>query len=704
MALISKIRKNFYLIVVLIALGLGGFIVMDMTSGQQSAFGGPSTTLGRVDGQKLDYNQFMRIDQVQQEFYQGVDAFRRRDVLWNFFVEQAIVQQEAEALGLGVGKTELLDLQFGPNPSPIIQQNFADPRTRQLNRQQLNEFKRQIENNELTEPFRSFWAQQEREIVKERLQSKLTTLVSKAMYTPTWMAALGEKEQGQQVDVAYVKVPFDELANEDVSVSEDDFKAYLSENAARYETDEETRKLEYVVFQVVPSAADSLSWREKIAGLLPKFRETEDDSLFVTTRYGYMDGAYLTADQVSPAIADTVFSLPVGTVYGPYLEENAYKAVKVVDRMVVPDSVRARHILRPVSTQEEYTNALTLLDSLKTQLEADTASFDSLALQYGMDGTRTKGGDLGYAAQGQMVKPFNDHIFFKAEEGELEIIATEFGLHLVEVTGKKYIDEAQGVKLAFLEQSIRPSEKTQKAVYERAYSVLSENQLLEELEAAVDEAPDLTLETATALRENDFAVGDLGPGQSARSMVQWAFQKGKVGMVSPEIYSFRDEVENYTNRYVLAGLKAIQKPGLPDLAFIRPEIEPLVINRKKGEKIAAQLQGAQSLQAAAAQYSAEIDTLTGLTFANNFIPSLGNEPKVLGTAFVLEPGTLSQPIVGQSGVYVLQVINKPSAAGSGNLAQVRQRMSASARSQVRTAMMQAMKEQAEITDNRAEFY
>jgi peptidyl-prolyl cis-trans isomerase D len=705
MALISKIRKNFYLIVVLIALGLGGFIVMDMTSGQQSAFGGPSTTLGKVDGQKLDYNEFMRVDQLQQEFYQGVDAFRRRDVLWNFFVEKALMEREADALGLGVGSAELEDLQFGPNPSPVVQQNFADPRTRQINRQQLNEFKRQLENNELTGPLRAFWGQQQQEIVNERLQSKLATLVSKAMYTPSWMAQLGEKEQNQQIDLAYVKIPFDELDNSEVSLSDEDFRAYLNENAARYERDEETRKLRYVVFQVEPSAEDSASWREKIEEYLPEFIETEDDSLFVATRYGSMDAAYLMADEVSPVIADTVFAMPLGSVYGPYLDGNAYKAVKVVDRKIIPDSVRSRHILRSVTTQQEYTQAFNLLDSLKTQLEAGAVSFDSLALQYGMDGTRTKGGDLGFAAKGQMVKPYNDHIFYQADIGELEIIATEFGLHLVEVTDKKFINNEEGVKLAFLEQTIRPSEETQKEVYERAYAVLSENQLLEDLEATVNADPSLTLETATSLKENDFNVGQLGVGQSSRSMVQWAFGKGKVGKVSPEIYSFRDPVENYTNRYVLAGLEAIQEPGLPDLEFIRPEIEPLVINEKKGERISQELEGIGSLQAAAGKYSAEVDILTGLVFANNFIPDLGNEPKVLGTAFRLEPGQLSKPIVGNSGVYVLQLVGQPmAAANTADMAQVRQRMSAGSRSQVRNAMIQALKDQADIKDNRSEFY
>ena len=38
--------------------------------------------------------------------------------------------------------------------------------------------------------------------------------------------------------------------------------------------------------------------------------------------------------------------MPVGSVYGPYLDLNSYKAVKLLGKKVVPDSVKARHILR----------------------------------------------------------------------------------------------------------------------------------------------------------------------------------------------------------------------------------------------------------------------------------------------------------------------------------------------------------------------
>ena len=244
MALISKIRKNSWLLIVLIGLGLGGFIIMDMTSGQQSVFGSSQFTVGEIDGQKLDWNQFNRVEQVLYG-NSGGEVFSRRKQLWDYFVEEAIVQDEAEALGLGVSKSELIDLQFGANPSPVIRQRFTDPNTRQVNFQQLNQIKTAIENGTFSDPqMRAFWAHQEKEIIKERLQSKLNAMVTKAIYTPTWMAEMGHQDQNVSLDMAYVKIPFDEIDNTEITLSDEDYSNYLEQNKARYRQDEETRKLE----------------------------------------------------------------------------------------------------------------------------------------------------------------------------------------------------------------------------------------------------------------------------------------------------------------------------------------------------------------------------------------------------------------------------------------------------------------------------
>ncbi len=704
MALITKIRKNFILIIILIGLGLGGFIIMDMTSGQQSAFGGPNTTLGSIEGEKISYNDFMRTDQVREQMvFRGSDPFFRRELLWNFTVEKVLVEQEAEALGLGVSKTELLDLQFGPNPSPIIQQYYRNPRTGQLDRNQLNQIKQAIESNQFSNPqFRAFWAQQEKEVIKERLQSKLGFMAAKGIYTPTWMAELGNTAQNQRMELEFVAVPFDELDNSEVTLTDDDLKAFIQDNKARFTNKEETRRVAYATFNVTPTASDSASWKKVIADLIPEFEETTEDSLFVQARFGRMDPAYLKKDQVSPSLADTVFSVPVGTVIGPYVEGRFYQAVKVVDRKVLPDSVRSRHILLRATTQEEANAAFSTIDSLKQVLESGTGTWDSLALAFGTDGTRTNGGDLGYAAPNQMVKPFNDLIFFQGEVGKLYVLPTEFGLHLVEITDRKYIDNEEGVKLAFLEQSILPSEDTQKERYEAAYEFLGGNQTIADLRAATD-SRNITLETSPALKKNDFNIGTLGSGQSSRDIIKWAFESGDPGDVSPEIYSFREPTENYTNKYVVVALESVQDPGLAKLENIRQDIEPEVINQKKAALLTSRMEG-KSPEAIASEFSIEVDSISGVTFNTSTIPGLGYEPNLVAAAFGLAPGAESEPIVGTSAVFKIRMVEKPEVGILGNIPQLRRSLSSSPRQMAQTQLISGLKDKASIKDNRSDFF
>lgn len=706
MALIGKIRKSMWIVVVLVALGVGGFILQDMMSGQQSLFGSAQSTVGKVNGEKIEWNQFATTDNViESVLFQGTssEVYSRRQILWDYFVEEIIIKEEAEKLGLGVSKTELLDLEFGVNPSPVIRQRFQDPNTGQINRQRLNDFKTAIETNQLTDPMmRAYWAHQEKEIIKDRLQSKLAAMVTKAIYTPTWMAEMGHNEQNDRVDFEYVRVPFDEIDNSEVALEDADYEAYMKENGERFRQTEETRRLKYVVLDVFPTAEDSAKIREQLDTLIPQFAVAENDSLFVERYYGQYDPAYFKKSEISPVIADTVFSLPVGSVYGPYIDGGAYQAVKVLDRKVIPDSVRSRHILIQANDPISLAAAQSRVDSLKGLIEAGTHRFDSLAAVFGSDATRTEGGDLGFAFPGQMVKPFNDLIFYEAEPGKLYSVITQFGVHLVEVTDRKFVNNDQGVKLAFLGEAIVPSTETQNAVYDQALALASSNRSLDKLQEAVKGDPNLNMETSALLKRNDFSIGTLGAGQTTRDMVRWAFESKK-GAVSPDVYTYQDPVELYNSMYVIAGLETIQKPGIPSVANIKSDIEQLVINKKKGEMLAERMKG-KALPALATEFATTVDTAQNMSFATATLPNVGSEPKVIAEALALAQNQPSQPIVGNTGVYKLNVINKTPAAPATDLTLTRSTMAMAMRSQVPALLVQSLKKKAKISDNRFTFY
>lgn len=719
MALIGQIRKKgSWILVVLIALGLGGFIVQDMLiSGPNQGMGSQSSNIGKVNGEEISLQEFNRVENLVLSG--SNDVFAQRRDLWNFFVESTILEQRASKMGLGVPVEELDGLQFGPTYSPIIVQNFPNPQAPGLpNTQQLTQLRdiiknggidAAIANGQLSPNFRSIWRHQENLIIKERLQSKLNTLVAKGMYTPSWMAQDLGAMQNQSVSFAYVKVPFDEVDNNEVSLSDADFKAYLNDNAEQFEREEEMRQLSYVVFNVEATPEDTAAVRAEVQELANDFAQAANDTSFIERNQGLFPGAYQKVSQLSPTLQDVVADLEVGEVYGPYFDQDFFRAVKVMDKMTLPDSVRARHILLRVNPQDPSSlpAVQNRIDSIKTAIESGTTTFAAMNDQYNDDVVaQGEGGDLGYAGLNAMVKPFNDLIFYEAEQGELYSVITQFGVHLVEVMGKKYETNEAGYLLGYVQEEMVPSESTQKEKYNEAFAFMTNNRTLKEMTAATGENPTLTVETSNAFDANAYQVGFTIPaGSTSREMVKWAFGgDAKLGKVASYVYEFSDPVRYFDNQYLVIALSKVMKPGMPAVDEVRNDIEPAVANIKKGKMLSQALQG-KSLSEAANAYGTSVDTLNNVSFNTSFLQDIGNEPKLVGEAFKLPQGETSAPIVGNTGVYMVSILSKmaPQSA-TANVPQLRQQYNTTARTRVAGQLMATIRENAKIKDNRAAFY
>jgi peptidyl-prolyl cis-trans isomerase D len=701
MGLMNTIRKNPIILIVSIGLAMAGFILMDMLSSGGPG-GGNDTSLGKVNGERIDMQLFMETENVLYA-NSGQDVYVRRESLWNYFVDKIIVHEMADDLGLGVGKAELQELQFGQNLSPVIRRNFQNPETMQVDRDQINNVKQAIESNELPPELRRFWAEQEREVIKDRLQVKMANMVLKGMYTPTWQVEMLSKDGAEKREIAYVRIPFDAVPDNEVSFTDEDLKTYLKENESRFKKDVETRSLSYVSIKVMPTAGDSAAIYQQLADLVTPFMETENDTLFVENNFGLMDGTYFPREAFQSEEADTLFKIPAGTVYGPYLEGNQYMLVKVLDSKVIPDSVRSRHILIQAKDPASIAQADATIDSLKNLIETGVASFDSLAANFGQDATRTSGGDLGFTAQGQMVKPFNDLIFYNAEPNKLYKVTTEFGVHLVEVTDRQFIENKVGINIGMIAEAILPSEDTQKRAYQRALEMVSKYRTLDELKAAVSSSEDLVLERTSLVKDTDFNLGVLGKGNTAREIIQWAFTQKSIGAVSPEVYAFDNPQMNYTDRYVVVSLSTILEAGVPSVEDIRLQLESEVRKKLKGEKLTAEIAGS-NVDAVAQKYGITVDNATEITFNNSFIPGLGNEPKLIGAVYNLPANATSKPVVGNNGVYLAQVLTVEQNVSLPTPAQLRTQRRSQRAIRTSTAFAEAMRKHADVEDNRANFF
>ena len=163
--------------------------------------------------------------------------------------------------------------------------------------------------------------------------------------------------------------------------------------------------------------------------------------------------------------------------------------------------------------------------------------------------------------------------------------------------------------------------------------------------------------------------------------------------------------EPFVSQYVVTAMKTVIPKGLPTVAAMKEQITPLVKNRKKGEVLKAKIGAVTDLNTLAGQYNSKIDTATGVTFNASFVPNLGNESKVVGTAFTTAVGAMSPAIVGESGVFVLKVTKKDPISNSPVDKNVlRQQLAGGQKNNVRSSLMRSLKKKTDVEDNRSKFF
>ena len=704
MALIQKIREKSALVLTLMVLAIVAFIGMLITQDSNRSWGQLSntTTVGKVAGNEMDIRE---LDRRSEVLYgnRGSDL-NVRNTIFNSFVEDAIITKEAKAAGLGVCKDELLDLEFGQNMSQVVAMYVGDPQTGQVDGQQLMQIKQAIQNNTIPPQGKASWAEIEHQVVKEALQNKLTDLMVKGIYTPTWLVDEGFKELTEPVDFEYVKVPFDRIDDKEVTVTDSDIQAYLTENSSRFTSEEEARTVEYVSFDVVPTVADSTLLYDKVAALKEGFRTTTKDSAFAVANNGGFPNQYQGKEALSGAAKDSAFTASIGSVFGPYVDAKAYWLAKVIDRRSGPDSVSNRHFLFSLEKYGSFAAAQKTADSIKTILEGNIARWDSLNLKFNDDpGSSQKGGDYGYTPNGRMVPEYNDLIFYKAVQGKVYTVQTRFGIHIVQVTGVKQGKGDTRVKLAYIRQPIVPSQATDRAAAAAADDLLLTSKNLEELKQNATKKG-LQVQVAPNFKSNDLQLGSFGQATGVRPLIRWAYE-ADAGDRSKQTFAMQQQGEPFVSQYIIAALKTVVPKGLATVAAMKEQVLPLVKNRKKGEALKAKIGSVSDLNALAGQYSSQVEYANGVTFNATFIPNLGSEPKVIGAAFTTAVGAISPAMVGEGAVFVLKVTKKEPVPNSPvDKTVLRQQLGANQKNIVRSALVRSLKKKVSIEDNRSKFF
>ncbi|MCS4237584.1 peptidyl-prolyl cis-trans isomerase D [Myroides gitamensis] len=692
MAVLSKIRQKSALLIAVIGIALLAFVIGDVV---RSGGAGSSRNIGSVNGEDINTQIFQqKVSQAEQ----GNQMSRNQayQMVWNTEVNNILLKTEFEKLGLQIGKDQLINV-VKTNPMFANSPEFQN----QLGQFDMAKFNAWVMAMKQAGPEQwQAWLSYEVELEKFGLQQMYNALVKGGVYTTQTEAKYAYHGENSKVTFDYVTVPYSTINDDQAKVSDSEITGYMQKHENRFKS-EPTRELTYAYVESTPSEKDKEDVKETVEAFLKPtvqynaetkkndtiagFKATKDLVAFINANSDVkFDSVYYAKKDLPLEFQEQLYNLPTGEVFGPYLFNDHYCISRMVGKKAGAKA-NAAHILISYAGAPQSAATRTKEEAKAKADEilkkATAANFAELAQAESEDpGSKANGGKYEDIAKGQMVKPFEDFIFNNAT-GKIGVVETDYGFHVIQVLGK-----SEGVQIATLARKVEASEATADEVFAKATNIESaatSGNLVAEAEKV-----NAVVQQNVTVRPFDEYLQAVG----ARSeIVSWAFNKEtKDGDVK------RFDIPD---GYIIATLASTNNTGLLPIEEARKIVEPILMNEKKAQVIKQKMTAA-TVEEVSKQTNASIATVSEVSRQNPLIPNIGNEPLVVGTAFGTALNQNSKLIDGANGVYMVKTTNVALAPDLDNYNNYKTRTENAVRMSASSKVLQALKEQAKIKDNR----
>jgi len=704
MAILENIRKRTTVLILIIGMALFAFVISGVFTNSDFSGGKVGSSLVEVNDETISIDEFReRVEQASRQYPPNYSTTQLVNTVYDREVRKAILGQQFEDLGIAIESDQIIDFVKTSGYAQIP--DFQDENG-EFN---VQIFKNAIANWQINDPFRyEAWLQDENNIMQSAKEKLYFNLVQAGVGTTLMEGEFDYHLANDKVDLQYVRVPYTSIPDSTMEVSKDEIAAYIKENEDDYKQ-ERARDIRFVFFDEKPSLEDENAVKAELLGLLEdkvskgsdstyvekQFKGTDDIAAFLDNNSDEkFDTIYKAKKALSAVAADSILALADGEVYGPYRDGDFFKVSRVMGRK--PNgSVKASHIL---FAYEGATRAKPEVKRTKEEAEQEAnrifvealaagADFTALARDNSDGPSAPRGGDLGYFQEGVMADAFNEFCFSN-DIGKIGLVETEFGFHIIKIDDKEDV-----VQVANLSRQIEASENTINTLYTDATKFE-----MAAVEAGPEAFEDIAKESEHVVRPvNKIKEMDENlPGLSSqRAIVQWTFNEDtEVG----DIKRF-----DLANGYAVVQLTKKHKEGLMAVEDASATALPKIRKEKKAEQIMAANQG-KSLEDLAKDNNVTVSTASALNRKSPTIPGAGKEALVVGNAFALDEGQSSGLIKGESGVFMIKVTKKEEAIALSNYATFMKALTGSNRVGVNTSVYDALKEDADIEDNRSTFY
>ena len=705
MAVLGKIRQRSIFLILVIGMALFAFVISGVFDGSSSN-AGPTDPIAVVNDEEIDVTFFRQMVEQTERAY-NYSTLQSVNLVWNQALRNTIFDQEFKKLGIDAGKDQLEQI-ISSDEAVINNPNFQN----EAGFFDFGIFTDYIAQMRVQEPAAyENWKAQEQSIIgvaKQRIYLDLikasegmTEAEAKALY----------HFENDNINIEYVQVPFDIIPDSLVTVTDAEVKQYIKNHEQEYER-AASRNLQFVSFDEAPTEDDLAAIRLRLEGLkderiayndvskltdtIEGFRMTKNIIDFVD-RYSEIpfDSVYRPRGEYNNEYADILFGLDVGEVFGPYRDGRFFKISRLLDRKENA-SLRASHILiafegatrapaRVTRTKEEARREANRVLRLARR---GNNNFEELAREYSDGPTKNRGGDLGFFQEGQMATEFFNFVD-KNRVGRIGLVETEFGFHIIKVTDKDDL-----ALIADVANEAIASDQTANEVFRSATKFEMESNDLNDFMAVAEKNnyEVRPVKQVTELEENM-------PGLfNQRQIVRWAFEDDtKVG-----------DIKRFSltggGGYAVVQLTAVNKKGLATVDEVGTQVRRQIVKDKKAAIIKKQFQNIDSLETLAENEELTLETASAINQKNPTLVGAGNEPYVVGAAFAMEEGTVSELIQGELGLYKVKLLKKNTAETLEDYQQYSKEYLRDASFALLENVFLALESYADIDDNRSLYY
>lgn len=693
MAALEKIRSKFGLAVsILIALALLSFIIDPGTL--QTAINSMSTKydVGKIDGKRISYTDFQ--ENVEKftsinEIISGSSSQNEqtqkniRNAAWQDMMDKYLFIKNAKAAGIKVGEDEMLSLVSSSNPSAILVQNpiFMDE-SGNYSEEVLRQFLSMVESDQ-TGRYRQYWDYLQNTIYTQQFYQKYGALFNASNYTNALQMSHAMASGNTTTDVDFCVEYFPMYHDSSVVVTNDEVRRYYKAHKEFFKQQKDSRDMEYVVFEVVPSSDDINNTSLAMSNLYDEFVSTDNMKSFLAknsdsplSNYWYKSGELRTINEEIDAQIFGGKDLTQVVKSG-----DDFFAARTMATKMLPDSVYVKHILL------QGANAATKADSLVNVLKKGE-NFSNLASMYSLDtGSAADGelGSIGWMTQTYMI-PGMDSVI-EAKVGTPFVLKTSYGTHVVLVT--KTSKPMLKKQVAVFKKSALASKETYNKYYAQAsrFAAIT-NGSYDGYKRAVDSlkvySHNLTITEATS---------SFGSIDQAKTVTRWVFDN-KIGKAS-SILTVN------TNYFFIAAVKGEHKAGYVPVeeatGVISNRLYTQKLQQRTMDEVKEKIKGAKSMEEVSERLGVEVEHSEAVSLASNTL-----DPAMLGAAVTINDGVVFGPVKGAIGVYVFQTSNR-------QLGSFYTEDDARLREQQKTQYMgqfilSVMAENAGVEDNRERFY